>query len=151
MKFIFKSIFEWKRTALKRNFANAPVILKYISNDVICDVKANTICADNNSGVEISDDVAFIYSVIEVSIKAWFQFVRKASVNSGHEEVICRYCKKCFLIVIGLAETCIIKIPFPTCIFGTLHVSASLNTELICWSAFESMIRPLSKEVFKNE
>eukprot|EP00957_Ditylum_brightwellii_P124889 9520747-Ditylum_brightwellii.AAC.1 len=48
-KFKFKSAFERKRTALKRRFAIAPVVLKYISGDVICDVKANTICADDDS------------------------------------------------------------------------------------------------------
>ena len=58
----------------------APVVLKYISDDVVCDIKANSICADDDSGVEISDDVAFICSVVEVSIKTLFQFVIKASV-----------------------------------------------------------------------
>eukprot|EP00957_Ditylum_brightwellii_P104341 7947435-Ditylum_brightwellii.AAC.1 len=93
--------------------------------------------ADDDYGVEISDDAAFICSVIEVSIKTMFQLVIKASVRSGHEEVICRYCKN--------FEK---KISFPTCILGTLHRSESLNTELVYWSAFERMVRPLSKEVF---
>eukprot|EP00957_Ditylum_brightwellii_P081277 6182697-Ditylum_brightwellii.AAC.1 len=66
-KFIFKSVFEWKRTALERRFGIAPVVLKYNSDDVVCDVKANTKCADDDSGVEIYDDVAFICSVVEVS------------------------------------------------------------------------------------
>ena len=87
-------------------------------------------------------------------------------MSSGHEEVICRYCKKCFLIVVGPAENCIVicayhhskfidancfekKIPFPTCILGTLHGSESLNAKLVCWSAFERMVMLLSKEVFK--
>eukprot|EP00957_Ditylum_brightwellii_P084368 6416304-Ditylum_brightwellii.AAC.1 len=68
-EFILKSDFKWKRTALKRRFAIAPVFLKYISNDVICNVKANTICSDDDACVEILDD---------------------ASVRSGHEEVVCR-------------------------------------------------------------
>eukprot|EP00957_Ditylum_brightwellii_P056589 4289753-Ditylum_brightwellii.AAC.1 len=125
-KFIFKSVFDRKRTTLKRRFAIAPVALKYISNNVIRDVKANTICAGDDSCVEISDDVAFIRSVIEVSIKTLFQFVRKTSVRSGHE-----------------FEK---KIPFPTCILGTLHGLESLNTELIHLSTFERMIRPFSKK-----
>eukprot|EP00957_Ditylum_brightwellii_P176530 13444158-Ditylum_brightwellii.AAC.1 len=78
-EFILKSVFEWKRTALKRMFAIAPVVLKYISDDVLCDVKANTICAEDDSGVEISDDVTFICIVVEVSIKTLFQLVIKAS------------------------------------------------------------------------
>eukprot|EP00957_Ditylum_brightwellii_P078947 6003234-Ditylum_brightwellii.AAC.1 len=36
-------------TALERSFAIAPVFMKYISNDVICGVKANIICADDDS------------------------------------------------------------------------------------------------------
>ena len=71
-KFMFKSVFEWKRAALKRRFAIAPVVLKYISDYVICDVKANTICADDDSCVKIPDDVTFICSIIEVSIKTLF-------------------------------------------------------------------------------
>eukprot|EP00957_Ditylum_brightwellii_P136360 10399702-Ditylum_brightwellii.AAC.1 len=54
--FKFKCDFKWKRTALKRRFAIAQVILKYISDDVISDVKANTICADDDSCVKILDD-----------------------------------------------------------------------------------------------
>ena len=69
---ISKSEFEWKRTALKRRFTIAPVILKYISDDVICDIKANTICADDDACVKILDDITFICSVIEVSIKSLF-------------------------------------------------------------------------------
>eukprot|EP00957_Ditylum_brightwellii_P172708 13147662-Ditylum_brightwellii.AAC.1 len=55
-KLKFKGVFEWKRTALKRSFAIAPVVLNYISDDVICDVKAKTICADDDSCVKIPDD-----------------------------------------------------------------------------------------------
>ena len=65
---------------MERRFAIAPLVLKYIFDDVICDVKANTICADDDSCVEISDDVTFICGVIEVVIKTLFQFVIKASV-----------------------------------------------------------------------
>ena len=60
---------------MKRRFAIAPLVLKYISDNVICDVKANTICVDDDSCVEIPDDVTFICSIIEVSIKTLFQFV----------------------------------------------------------------------------
>ena len=74
-EFKFKSVFEWKMTALKKRFAIAPVVLKYISDDVICDVKADIICADDDSGVEMYDDVTFICSIIEVSIKTLFQLV----------------------------------------------------------------------------
>eukprot|EP00957_Ditylum_brightwellii_P107165 8176035-Ditylum_brightwellii.AAC.1 len=56
-EFKFKSVFKWKRTALKRRFAIAPVVLKYISDDMICDVKTNTICADDDSCIKIPDDV----------------------------------------------------------------------------------------------
>eukprot|EP00957_Ditylum_brightwellii_P011154 845110-Ditylum_brightwellii.AAC.1 len=55
-EFIFKSVFEWKRTALKRRFTIVPLVLKYISDDVICDVKAYTICDDDNSCVETPDE-----------------------------------------------------------------------------------------------
>ena len=58
----------------------APVFMKYISDDVICDVKANTICADDDSCVKIPDDATFICSVIEVVIKTLFQFVIQVSV-----------------------------------------------------------------------
>ena len=40
------------------------------------------------------------------------------------------------------------KMLFPTCILGTLHGSEWMNAKLVCWSAFERMVRPLSKEVF---
>eukprot|EP00957_Ditylum_brightwellii_P136692 10423834-Ditylum_brightwellii.AAC.2 len=58
-EFKFKSVFK-KKTALKKRFVIAPVVLKYISDDVICDVKADTICAADESCVEIPDDVTFI-------------------------------------------------------------------------------------------
>ena len=52
------------------------VVGGYIAaDDVICDVKANTICTDDDSCVKISDDITFICSVIEVVIKTLFQFV----------------------------------------------------------------------------
>eukprot|EP00957_Ditylum_brightwellii_P162885 12403731-Ditylum_brightwellii.AAC.1 len=87
-EFKFKSVFKWKKAALKRRFVIAPVALNYISDDMVCDVNANIICANDDSGVEMSDDVAFVYGVVEVSIKTLFQLVIKASVSSGHEEVI---------------------------------------------------------------
>eukprot|EP00957_Ditylum_brightwellii_P128704 9818987-Ditylum_brightwellii.AAC.1 len=68
------------------------------------DVNATTILAEDDSGIEISNDIAFICTVIEVSIKTLFRFIIKASVSSGHKEVICGDSKECFVIVVGLAE-----------------------------------------------
>eukprot|EP00957_Ditylum_brightwellii_P080856 6150519-Ditylum_brightwellii.AAC.1 len=55
-EFKFKSVFKWKRAALKRKFVIAPAVLKHISDCVICDVKANPICADDDYCVKIPDD-----------------------------------------------------------------------------------------------
>ena len=72
------------------------------------------------------------------------------------------------MFVEGPAENCIVirayyhtefidancfekKIPFPTCVLGTLHGSEGLNAKMICWNAFERMVRPFCKEVFKIE
>eukprot|EP00957_Ditylum_brightwellii_P160226 12198602-Ditylum_brightwellii.AAC.1 len=79
-----------KKRSLSKDDLRGKVVSQNIANDMVSDVKTNVIWADNESGIHISNDVAFSAGGLEMTSKDIMYAKITVTMCCCKENVICR-------------------------------------------------------------